>query len=166
MKNNFIFIGMPGSGKSTLGKMLSRKKQLNFLDTDKLIEEKYNLPLQQILNEHGEEYFKQIEEDILCSIDTENTVIATGGSAVYSEKGMNHLASIGTVVFIDIDSTVLPRRIKNPKSRGIVLAKGETISDIYVKRLPLYKKYADITVKSGNESPTKTIEKLIKMIWN
>ncbi len=155
---------MPGSGKSTLGKLLARRLNITFCDTDKLIEKKFNLPLQEILDLYGEERFKLIEEQIITKLILNNTVISTGGSAVYSKNAMEYLASKGIVIFINTDLDTLKTRIKNPTKRGIVLSNGETFEDIYNRRLPLYKQYAEITVNSTMESPYKTIEKLIELL--
>lgn len=162
---NYVFIGMPGSGKSTIARMFAEKKGLSFLDTDKIIEANYGgKPLQTILDEIGNNVFKQVEEDTLCALDCDNAAIATGGSAVYSEKGMAHLKEICKIVYLDVDYDILVKRIVNPTSRGIVLAPGETLLDLYNRRTPLYEKYADIVLKSGTESPQITVINLIKKI--
>ncbi len=166
MKSIFILIGMPGSGKSTLGRIISERLNMHFLDTDKLLEQKYGQPLNKLLNSLGETEFKKAEEDVISSICSQNCIIATGGSAVYSPKAMQHLSKIGTVIYIQITPEMLKYRIKNPATRGIVLANGETIEEIYYKRIPLYEKYAQVKILSTDEAPQKTAEKLITILKN
>ena len=150
---NIILIGMAGCGKSTLGVLLAKALGYGFLDADLVIQKREGKLLQEIINENGLDYFKKAEEAALLSLDTENTVIATGGSAVYYEDAMEHLKKIGKCVWLYLPFPTIERRIKNIKTRGIAIAPGQTLLDVYNEREPLYKKYADITVdcKGGVE---------------
>lgn len=150
--NNIILIGMPGCGKSTVGVLLAKILGFSFIDSDLLIQQSEGKKLYEIINENGAEYFKQVENRVNASIYAENTVIATGGSVVYCEEAMAHLKSIGKVVYIRVTPEQLKTRINNISTRGIVIREGETITDLYNERSPLYEKYADITLESTDES--------------
>ncbi|MFA4876999.1 MAG: shikimate kinase [Methanoregula sp.] len=143
---NIIIIGLPGAGKSTLGVILAKTIGWKFLDTDLVIQQATGRLLQEIIDTDGIDAFKQLEEQAILSLDCHDTVIATGGSVVYSEKAMEHLKAGGVVVWLDISLKVMRRRLRNIKTRGIVLAPGESLAGLYNERLPLYRKYADITV--------------------
>lgn len=140
---NIILIGMPGCGKSTIGVLLAKALMLDFIDTDLLIQKKYSKTLSEIIDSEGLEAFKQKESEVLSEISFENSLIATGGSAVYSESGMENLKNGGIVVYLKLSPTEIKGRIKNIKTRGIVMEKGVTIDVLYKERSPLYEKYAD-----------------------
>ncbi len=144
---NIILIGMPGAGKSTIGVVLAKTLGLNFLDTDLVIQQVHGAVLQDILNKNGLVAFKKIENTILSTISVKDSVIATGGSAVYSANGMKHLKEDGTVVYLQLDFEEVNKRIKNISTRGIVIEDGFSLLDLYNERLPLYKQFADITVE-------------------
>ena len=137
---------MPGSGKSTVGVLVAKLLGLDFLDCDLLIQKREGKKLHEIIDEDGIEYFERVEEEVLSSLQAENTLIATGGSAVYSEKGMENLKKLGTVVYLRVNLSELKKRITNFETRGIVVHSGDTLEDLCCERLPLYEKYADITV--------------------
>lgn len=143
---NVILIGMPGCGKSTVGVILAKSLGFSFIDTDLLICEKYGKKLQSLINEKGIDEFLEIEGQTGFELDCKNTVVATGGSMVMSERAMKHLKALGKVVYIDVSLEELKKRITNMTTRGIVFKSGETIDDIFKTRTPLYKKYADLTV--------------------
>ena len=154
---NIVLIGMPGSGKSTVGVLLAKAAAMQFVDTDIIIQQKTGRRLQDIIDKEGIDfflYFAKAEERAILSLDIKGTVIATGGSVVYSDKAMEHLKSIGTAVFLDVPLCELKRRIDNITTRGIALKKGEPLDMLYNERLPLYKKYADITVSSADTEET------------
>ena len=155
---NVVLIGMPGCGKSTIGVLLAKNLAYDFLDSDLLIQNRAGKKLQQILDEEGIEAFGKLENEVNCSIDVENTVIATGGSAVYWEESMQHLKDIGLVVYLKTDFEELERRITNMATRGVVLPEGMTFRDLYEERTKLYEKYADLTVPSGHEEIWKNCE--------
>lgn len=161
---NIILIGMPGSGKSTVGVILAKALGMKFVDTDLLIQESEGRLLQQIIDENGVERFLEIEEQELLGIKCKNTVIATGGSAVYSEKAMESLKSSGKVIFLNVGIDALIKRIKNMKTRGIVLDSGRTFNEIYEQRMPLYKKFADKIVECGGLDTEAAVEEIIKSV--
>ncbi len=160
MKNNIVLIGMPGCGKSTVGVLLAKLIGYSFVDSDLLIQQSEGKKLYEIINEHGNDYFAEVEEKINSSIATENTVIATGGSVVYGKKAMEHLKSIGTVVFLRVKLPELEHRITNLSTRGIVFKDGEGLCELFEERTPLYEKYADITVDCNTESLLQNAEKI------
>lgn len=145
---------MPGSGKSTVGVLLAKAAAMQFVDTDIIIQQKTGRKLQDIIDKEGIDFFLKTESEILRELTCENTVISTGGSAVCTCPAMEHLKSIGTAVFLDVPLCELKRRIDNITTRGIAIKKGETLDMLYNERLPLYKKYADITVSSADTEET------------
>lgn len=140
------FIGMPGCGKSCMGRAMAGKLKMKLIDSDKLIEKRHGKKLQDLIDELGLEKFRQIEEETLLSIQGDNLIISTGGSAVYSEAGMKHLKQIGKVIYLFCSCETVESRIGDFSKRGIVLKPGQTIRDLYNERAPLYKKYADVTI--------------------
>lgn len=158
MDKNLILIGMPSAGKSTVGVILAKYLGMSFIDTDVLIQTTHGELLQVILNKVGPEAFLQKEEDAILSLDCGNTVVATGGSVVYSEKAMEHLKKNGIVIYLEIDMDTVNTRLRNLKTRGVVLSSGQTLQDIYSERKPLYEKYADIKLDCSNNSLEETLE--------
>lgn len=147
---NVILIGMPGCGKSTLGVLVAKNLAYSFLDSDLLIQQKAGKRLQDILNEDGLEAFGRLENEVNASLDVQETVIATGGSAVYWEESMLHLKKIGIVVYLKVPFEEIQKRIKDFGTRGIVIPEGKTFQDIYEERNALYEKYADIIIEEGD----------------
>lgn len=152
MKNNVTLIGMPGAGKSTTGIILAKNCGFGFIDTDVLIQINLQKKLQDILDESGYLALRDVEEKEILKLNMENHVIATGGSAVYSEKAMNHLLSMSTVVFIDISIGRVRERVRNFSTRGIAMAPNQSLEELYLERQQLYKKYAQITVDGNSVS--------------
>lgn len=147
---NIILIGMPGSGKSTVGVILAKTLGMDFIDTDLIIQIQQKSKLQSLVDRYGTDKFRDFEEKALLSVmNRSDTVIATGGSAVFCEKGMEHLKKNGICVYLDVPCDVLEKRLKNIKTRGISAAKDMTIRDIFDERSPYYEKFADITVDCG-----------------
>ena len=161
---NLILTGMPACGKSTLGVVLAKTLGMKFVDTDLLIQEVENCKLQEIIDERGMQEFLRIEEQVLSEIEAENSIISTGGSAVYSDKAMKHLGSIGDVVYIKLSLDEIERRLNNIKTRGIAMKPGETLADLYNMRVPLYEKYADITIETEGMGIEESIEVLIEKL--
>jgi len=147
-KTNIILIGMPGSGKSTVGVILAKQLKMQFLDTDILIQNYTNKTLQSIVNKKGHMVLRQIEEKVLLSIQCHNHIIATGGSAAYSAAAMNHLRSGGTIIFLHTELSALQARIDNYETRGLAKRPDQTLSDLFEERKILYERFADITVES------------------
>lgn len=148
------FIGMPGCGKSCMGRAMAGKLKMKLIDSDKLIEKRCGKKLQELIDELGVEEFRRIEEETLLSIEGDNLIISTGGSAVYSKAGMTHLKEIGKVFYLFCSYETVRERIGDFSKRGIVLKPGQTIKDLYDERAPLYKGYADVTILcDGNAFP-------------
>ena len=160
MNSNIVLIGMPASGKSTAGVILAKVLGKKFVDTDLYIQDRENKLLRDIINEKGLSGFLSIEEDVLSSLDETNAVIATGGSAVYSVEGMNHLKRIGKVVYLKVGKEELFKRLKNIRERGVVLRDGETLEEMYDERCRLYEMYADVVVEEGGSSIEETVERI------
>lgn len=146
MKSNITLIGMPGAGKSTIGIILAKYLSFGFIDTDILIQINRQKSLQQIIDESDYLNLRKIEEAEILKINIANHVIATGGSAIYSEKAMTHLQRISKIVFLEADYEELTKRIHNFESRGIAKAKNQTFLEIYDERQVLYKKFAELTI--------------------
>ena len=165
MSTNIVLIGMPGSGKSTCGVVAAKMLLKNFFDTDLLIQNIEGISLQNIINEKGNDYFEKAEEQAILSLDIQGSVIATGGSVVYSEKAMKHLKKLGKIIYLHLDYEHMCSRISNLSTRGVVMKNGETLKDMYNERLPLYEKWADYTVLCNHNSVEQTafeIEKIAK----
>ena len=161
---NIVLIGMPGCGKSTLGVLLAKSLLFDFLDTDLLLQNKYGKSLCDIIEDKGIEGFKNTENSVLSEIKIDNTVIATGGSAVYGNEAMNNLKENAKVVYLKLSPNCISERIKNITTRGIAMKKGTTIKELYSERAPLYEKYADIIVECENLSIEENIKKIISKI--
>jgi shikimate kinase len=163
MRSNIVLIGMPGAGKSTIGVVLAKQTSRGFIDTDLLIQTSQCRTLQEIVDMYGYEALRNIEEDMLLGLSVRNHVIATGGSAVYSELSMHHLRSDGVIVFLDVDLSVLESRIHDFKTRGLAKRPDQSFADLFRERLLLYIKYADITIKCAGLTQkdicTKIMEK-------
>lgn len=150
MGDNIILIGMPASGKSTVGVVLAKLLAYDFVDTDLLIQRREGLPLHAIIASHGSDGFLAIEESVCLALEAQRAVIATGGSVVYSDAAMRHLKSLGRVLYLDVDLPTLRRRLTDVQGRGVVLKDGQTVADLYDERTPLYRRYADLTVPEGD----------------
>lgn len=162
--NNIILIGMPASGKSTVGVILAKTLGMNFIDTDLLFQTKTGELLQNMIDGKGMRAFLQAEEDTLLSIKAENTVIATGGSAVYSEAAMTHLASLGVIVYLELSFETIQIRMDNINTRGIAMGPGETLQSLYEKRIPLYERYADILVNIERLTIEESVKAVIEQL--
>lgn len=161
---NITFIGMPAVGKSTIGVVVAKRLGYDFIDTDLLIQKREKRLLCEIIEEEGVDRFIEIEEEVNCSVDTDRAVIAPGGSAVYSEKAMNHFKEIGTVVYLCTSYVTIEERIGDPVKRGVTLRAGQTLKDLYNERTALFEKYADVTVSEDDCDLTETITKVINAL--
>lgn len=163
-KQNVILIGMPASGKSTCGVIAAKVLLKNFFDTDLLIQGLEQSRLQELIDKKGTEYFFTAEENAILSLKLEATVIATGGSVIYSKKAMQHLKSLGTVIYLHLSYEKMLERINDLTTRGIVVKNGTTLLDMYNERIPLYEKYADVTINCDNNTVEQTVEKIIESV--
>lgn len=161
---NVVLIGMPAVGKSTIGVLLAKSLLVSFTDTDLLIQEKYKKSLCDIIKDNGTKAFLNIEEDIILNTDLKNSVIATGGSAVFGERAMNQLKENGVIVYLSLPIDEIKKRIGDIKSRGVVLTNGNTVDDIFKERKPLYEKYADIKIDCDNLTAEECVEKIIQSL--
>lgn len=162
--NNVVLIGMPGVGKSTLGVVLAKELGYEFVDADLLIQKREKRLLKDIIAEEGVEGFLKIENDVNASIQTDKTVIATGGSVIYGAEAMEHLKEIGTVVYLKLDYETLDSRLGSLKGRGVVLKDGQTLKSLYEERVPLYEKYADVIVDEYGLDLEATLSEVLHKI--
>lgn len=144
MTSNVTLIGMPGAGKSTVGIILAKHLGAGFIDTDILIQINQQKRLQEIIEESDHLNLRAIEEREILKINVAHHVIATGGSAVYSERAMAHLGAISTIVFLDVRFGEIKRRIRNFETRGIAKAKDQSFEALFNERNVLYRRYADL----------------------
>ena len=163
--NNVILIGMPGSGKSTVGVLLAKALCVDYADTDLLLQRSRMRPLKNIIDAVGPEGFLELEADLICSLTLRDHVIATGGSVVCRERSVRHLKSSGVLVWIDAPLEDLERRIggmKGIRARGVAIGRGMTLKDLFDQRLPLYEKAADIRVECGGLDAERCCAKIIQ----
>ena len=160
MKSNITLIGMPASGKSTIGVLLAKRLGYSFVDVDIVIQEETGKLLKEIIEEQGTEGFLKVEEEINSQLDVARSVIAPGGSVIYGPAAMEHLKKISTVVYLKLDYSELEQRLGDLKDRGVALKNGMTLMDLYQERVPLYEKYADITVDEGHRGPGTVVDEL------
>lgn len=162
-KDNIVLIGMPGVGKSTIGVVLAKLLGYQFVDADLVIQEKEGKLLHEIIEEVGAEGFIEVENRINSQIQAEHAIIATGGSVVYGTEAMAHLKEIGTVLYLKLPYEELNQRLRDIRGRGVVLKDGQTLLDLYEERVPLYEKYADITVDEYQLNVEQTIDKIMEL---
>lgn len=154
---------MPGAGKSTVGIVLAKKMGYQFLDSDLLIQDQEGLLLHEIIEKKGLDGFEQIENQVNASINTEKTVIATGGSVIYGEEAMNHLKDIGTVVYLKLSYQSLEQRLGDLARRGVAMRPGQTLANLYEERIPLYEKYAEKTIDCENKEIREIVEEISRI---
>ena len=164
IKRNITLIGMPASGKSTIGVLLAKRLGYSFIDTDILIQEKTGKLLKEIIAEDGLDGFLAVENRINSEVEADGAVIAPGGSVIYGEEAMAHLKEISTVVYLKISYQALKRRLGDLTDRGVALKDGMTLRDLYNERIPLYEKYADITLNETGKTSGRLVDELRDMI--
>ncbi|MDR3088324.1 MAG: shikimate kinase [Desulfobulbaceae bacterium] len=155
---------MPGAGKSTVGPILARHTHRAFLDCDALLRQRQGRDLQDIVDAQGHLALRALEERLLLDISEREHVIATGGSAVYSEKAMRHLKTLGQVVWLRLGLDELTRRIDNFGQRGLAKRPEQTLADLYEERQPLYRRYADIVVDCDGITPEETVRACLQAL--
>lgn len=160
--SNVVLIGMPGVGKSTVGVILAKVLGYHFVDADILIQEQEDRLLREIIEEDGVDGFIKIENRVNSGIQEENAVIATGGSVVYGKEAMENLSRIGTVIYLQLDYEPLSKRLGDLKGRGVVLREGQTLSNLFDERTPLYDKYADLVVNEAGLTVEETLDAVVE----
>lgn len=163
-KTNITLIGMPASGKSTIGVVLAKRLGKEFIDGDLLIQKRTGKLLKELIAEYGDDIFRDIEDDTLASLETENSIIAPGGSVVYGEEAMKNLKKISTVVYLELSYSIVKNRLGNLKERGVSIKKGQTLRDLYNERTKLYQKYADITVNEYKKTVSRIVSEICERI--
>lgn len=160
MKNNITLIGMPASGKSTVGVLLAKRLGYSFIDVDIVIQEKEKRLLKEIIKDEGLDGFLIVENRVNAEISAENSVIAPGGSVIYGKEAMEHLKELGTVVYLKISFEELTKRLGDVVDRGVVLRKGMSLRDLYDERVRYFEKYADITIDEEGKSLGDVVDEL------
>lgn len=161
---NLVLIGMPGSGKSTVGVLLAKRLGMGFVDTDLLIQEQAGRTLQDIVDQDGYQALRQIEEQVLLALDVQHQIISTGGSAVYSAAAMAHLKANSRVVFLDISLTEVKKRIGDFSSRGISRRPDQSLEDVFDERLVLYKRHADLRIKGDAVNQETVCQRVVDAV--
>lgn len=160
---NIIFIGMPASGKSTVGVVVAKRLGYEFIDTDLLIQKQEKKLLKEIIAEVGNDGFLEIENQVNREVEAEKAVISPGGSVVYCKEAMEHYKEIGTIVYLKVPFKTINKRISNAKNRGVVLKDGQTLYDLYKERTQLFEQYADYIVSEEGLGLEETIDKVLEL---
>lgn len=161
MKPNITLIGMPSSGKSTIGVLLAKRLGYSFVDVDIVIQEKEGRLLKEIIAQEGMDGFLKVEERVNAGLEVTKSIIAPGGSVIYGAKAMEHLKEISEIVYLKMSYQEMERRIGNVIDRGVALKPGFTLRDLYDERVPLYERYADLTVdEQDGFRPGETVDRL------
>lgn len=162
--DSIILIGMPGSGKSTVGVLLAKTLGFDFIDTDLTLQQREGALLQNIINERGTEVFLDLEQAAICSVECQNCVISPGGSCVCRELSMAHLKAMGRIVYLRLSLEELEARLNNISTRGIAMEPGQTLSDLYDYRTPLYERWADVVVDCAGQSLEETVAAVLRAL--
>ncbi len=163
-ERNIVLVGMPGAGKSTVGRLLAKGLGYGFVDTDRLIERVTGRLLQDIVDREGYMALRKIEEKVVSDLTLERHVIATGGSVVYGFAAMENLKTNGVIVFLDVPLGTLKKRIRNFGERGIAKRPGQTFEALFEERVPLYVRYADFTVDGSTPNPTTVANRVLQVL--
>ena len=165
-RHNVVLIGMPGAGKSTIGVVLAKRLGYAFMDSDLVIQNKEGRLLHEIIAEKGVEGFWQTEEEINASIETDYTVIATGGSVIYGSRAMEHFKQIGIIVYLKLSLEAITERLGDLNERGVTLREGQDLAALYAERIPMYERYADITMDCEGLSIREIVAAIAEQIVN
>lgn len=160
-RSNLVLIGMPGSGKSTIGIILAKRTSHDFVDTDVLIQSVEHRSLQSILDEEGYLKLREIEARALQTLNVDNHVISTGGSAVYSDAAMAHLRTSGTIIYLDVALDTLRKRITDYETRGIAKRPDQSFAELFEERTLLYRRHADLTVRGDAMTQDAVCEQIM-----
>lgn len=161
---SIVLIGMPGAGKSTIGILLAKELGLDFIDTDISIQVRWGKTLQQITDESGYMVLRDYEEQVLLSENIDHKVVATGGSAVYSDAGMALLKASATVIFLDASLPALQQRVTNFDTRGIARRPEQSFEDLFAERSLLYQRYADIRIDCSNLGVNEALQAVLETL--
>jgi shikimate kinase len=161
---NIVLIGMPGAGKSTIGVVLAKNLGMAFIDSDIAIQEAEGKKLHELISEYGQQGFLEIEDRVNASLNPKTAVIATGGSVVYCENAMRHLNEIALVCYLKLSYESISERLGDLQERGVVLGEGQTLKDLYDERVPLYEKYANMTVECEEKNIREIVIEIAKRI--
>ena len=162
-KTNIALIGMPGAGKSTVGQLLAEQLGMRFCDTDQLIEHTQQASLQHILDNQGFERLRAIEQQTILDHQFDNTIIATGGSAIYGAKGIAYLQDCAELFYLDASIASLTERINNWGERGIACPVSQSFDDLFAERVPLYRQYADHVIETDSTDESQVAERIIHL---
>ena len=158
-------IGMAGAGKSTVGRALAKKLGWAYLDTDDLLQAHFGLSLQEIFDAFGREKFLQAEEEVVAGMDVKRCVVATGGSVIYGPEAICKLKAQGPMIFLDPELDVIAKRVGRARGRGLAIAPGQTLDELFAERRPLYLASADFTVDSGKLSPEQCVARIMSWLF-
>ena len=159
---NIILIGMPTSGKSTVGVILAKELGMDFMDTDLLLQKCSGQRLCDMISHTGMNTFLAAEEQLCLQLSVRNTVIATGGSVIYGEKAMEHFRTLGRIFYLEISLNTLKERLQDARQRGVVLRDGQSIDSLYTERSGLYRRWADVTIREQGYSLEETVQAVIR----
>lgn len=165
-EKNIVLIGMPGAGKSTIGVVLAKRLGFHFVDSDLIIQKQEGKLLHELIEQYGIEGFLEIENEVNQNIMEEAAVIATGGSAVYGHEAMKHLGKIATIVYLELPYEEIEERLGDLHERGVVLKQRQTLRQLYEERVPLYEKYADITVLCSKKQIRDIVSEVTRLLQN
>lgn len=163
-KPSIFLIGMPGAGKSTLGVLLAKALAKPYLDTDLLIQARAGMTLQTYLDANGYMALRQLEEEVLLDGELSGSVVATGGSVVYSQKGMERLGRLGTRIYLKISCETMKLRVSNAGDRGLACKSGTSLDDLYDERFSLYQQFADETLVLDDLSFDQSLSALLAVL--
>jgi len=164
-QDNIILIGMPGAGKSTVGVVLAKRLGYRFIDSDIVMQERYNKLLHELIEEHGIEGFWKLENDVNASLQYTKAVIATGGSAIYGKEAMNHFWCMGKIVYLYLSFNEVADRLGDLNVRGVTLRDGQDLKELYEERAPYYEKYAHVTIDCNNKEIREIVLEIARIVY-